>query len=589
MAAYRPGYGGMPTAQFRGRTGLLSQPNQGFFSGLLGSINKGLTNVRGRLAAADAGPRFEQIMRDLAISEQRIPATDLANRAAAQKYWAEADAARTAARKQTSFQQEMRGLQAQEAEREEMQRRVAERASPQNVATMQRTLLGTPLGASAFHGAMPSVAQPQPSRARDMAAFAPPSNVEQLLVAGGGGGISPFPGQAGPIAHQTPGYMNQDYIKNLLGPTTAESQAMAFDHRREIAKLMSESSDSNIRLAGLKALSGANLPAVPATMEWYKRQDPATQKLVLPMMEKALKEIDTGASKFLVSPTTAETAREFEVGLKPTEELSYVEAASVARETGIFKVRGTPGDEAIDKAYAPLHLEWQTERPDIIKGLNALKMVRDQLGRRDNAGNFVSAGNELTGVAYALKPRSILPLTPKGAKALNAMERVEEVVQRNLRAVLGGQFAEREGVQLIKRAYNIGLKEEYNFERLEALIKSVQAVYDSRNDTYEFYVKAQQASGSLGGTLRGWVPRTLRIKVPEGGTGWHLEGTDITAESGQLFDGRSILEDDKRRQEKFNIRDEGDYWIEDANKSLQGGEDSQDDVDALLEIFGGRS
>ena len=219
--------------------GLAGSSNPGFFSGLLGSINQGLTNVRGRLAAVDAGERFADLAHNLRISEQKISAKDLANYALAEKYRAEAKAERATAGREAAFRQLLPGIEEKRKERERVSGIVAERAARQqrmgfgSAASTQKALLGTPLGASAFHGAMPSGAQPQPSRARDMASFAPPSNVEQLLVAGGGGGISPFPGQAGPIAHQTPGYMNQDYIKNLLGPTTAESQAMAYNPERE--------------------------------------------------------------------------------------------------------------------------------------------------------------------------------------------------------------------------------------------------------------------------------------------------------------------------------------------------------------------
>ena len=56
--------------------------------GLLGSINQGLTNVRGRLAAANAGERFADLAHNLAISEQKIPADVLAQQALARESWA---------------------------------------------------------------------------------------------------------------------------------------------------------------------------------------------------------------------------------------------------------------------------------------------------------------------------------------------------------------------------------------------------------------------------------------------------------------------------------------------------------------------
>ena len=91
--------------------GLAGSSNPGFFSGLLGSINKGLTNVRGRLAAVDAGERFADLAHNLRISEQKISAKDLANYALAEKYRAEAKAERATAGREAAFRQLLPGIE----------------------------------------------------------------------------------------------------------------------------------------------------------------------------------------------------------------------------------------------------------------------------------------------------------------------------------------------------------------------------------------------------------------------------------------------------------------------------------------------
>ena len=70
-----------------------------------------------------------------------------------------------------------------------------------------------------------------------------------------------------------------------------------------------------------------------------------------------------------------------------------------------------------------------------------------------NAINMLQSGDVTTGVKSGLIAKSGLGafLDPEGT---GLREQVEEVVQRNLRVVLGAQFTEKEGERLINRAYN---------------------------------------------------------------------------------------------------------------------------------------
>jgi len=512
-----------------------------------GKLRAGLGGLLSMGGKVMADPRFGDIMHNLAMSEQRIPADDLYYRAKAQEAYAAAKADRAAAGQAAQFQQTIGGIEEKRAQQRAVQQQVAARTTPQNIDATRKTLLGTPLGAEAFRSAMPPVAQPSP----DMRGLFRKSITPQEIALTSG-----IPGRPSPLPHQTPEYMTQGYVKNLMGPSEQEKRILDFRPKRELAKAMTRHPDEDIQLAGYKEMVGSNLPASARAVEWLRNiQDPKERALALEMMQKALQWQNAGQQIYGLHPTSGETVTTLDVELSPEKELSYLEAAEIAKKKGEYKVTGNPGEQEADKLYAALHVAWPQERSDVRKGLKALKEVRDLMGSRDTNGNFVSNGNELTGRGYFGRPRSTLAGTEKGAKAMNALERVEEVVQRNLRAVLGGQFAEREGVQLIKRAYNITLDEAYNFERLDALIGAVQEVYDSRNDTFEYWTKMQQAPGSLGGTLRGWIPRTMKIAVPEGGTGFHTEGTDLLSES-------STLGADQERAKNFSFGES--WWIEDG-------------------------
>jgi hypothetical protein len=111
----------------------------------------------------------------------------------------------------------------------------------------------------------------------------------------------------------------------------------------------------------------------------------------------------------------------------------------------------------------PKIIEWQVKSADtkgnIIKLKEALQALEDP-------------NNLLTGAIIGQMPDFIMAfLNPK---AIDTREAIEAVVQRNLKAVLGGQFTEREGEKLIKRAYNPTLSREINAKRLRILIEQME-------------------------------------------------------------------------------------------------------------------
>jgi hypothetical protein len=80
--------------------------------------------------------------------------------------------------------------------------------------------------------------------------------------------------------------------------------------------------------------------------------------------------------------------------------------------------------------------------------------------------------------------------------ALQSREQVEEVVQRNLRAVLGAQFTEKEGERLISRAYNPRLPPEQNARRLRRLFLQMESSAQQKQQMVDY--------ANQNGTLRGY-------------------------------------------------------------------------------------
>ena len=124
--------------------------------------------------------------------------------------------------------------------------------------------------------------------------------------------------------------------------------------------------------------------------------------------------------------------------------------------------------------------------------------VIDQLENKDLTGYSWNPLNFHKNVARAIDRESDLGIwnivDPAGA---NAQQLVAGVIQQQLRATLGAQFTQKEGMLLIQRAYNPGLSEEYNIRRLKSWqnLMNITAQYQQAKINY---------NAEKGGTIAGF-------------------------------------------------------------------------------------
>ena len=137
------------------------------------------------------------------------------------------------------------------------------------------------------------------------------------------------------------------------------------------------------------------------------------------------------------------------------------------------------GLEALDKAYAKDHLEWT-------RGGGA--DMGAQVAQINTVLQNLEKGEPLTGPAVGLI-NSVGLLGLVNPDAQDAKEQVEEVVQRNLRLVLGAQFTEKEGERLISRAYNPMLSPEKNIARLRKLYLQMEVSRQQREAMADYFKK----------------------------------------------------------------------------------------------------
>jgi hypothetical protein len=146
----------------------------------------------------------------------------------------------------------------------------------------------------------------------------------------------------------------------------------------------------------------------------------------------------------------------------------------------------TPGRKKVDQEFATKYVKFKATGgfADIGKQLSALDQVVSKL----------ESGEKVSGPIIGLMPDAALYFT--NPEAVNTREAIEEVVQRNLKVVLGGQFTEREGEKLVKRAYNPSLGEKENARRVRRLVEQISIA-----------AKATESAGNYfeeHGTLTGW-------------------------------------------------------------------------------------
>lgn len=171
------------------------------------------------------------------------------------------------------------------------------------------------------------------------------------------------------------------------------------------------------------------------------------------------------------------------------------------------KMSLTPAQMAVDKEYGKDYTEFVAGGgfADAQKNIAQLRGVVNQL----------KSGNQnLTGPMLGRAPDWLKQLSGNDA-AIQTRETVEEVVQRNLRIVLGAQFTEREGERLISRAFNPNLSEAENAQRLDRLITAMERAVEAKMAAAQYYEKNGTLQGFRGNvTVR---PFDLERAIEGGG------------------------------------------------------------------------
>jgi hypothetical protein len=199
-------------------------------------------------------------------------------------------------------------------------------------------------------------------------------------------------------------------------------------------------------------------------------------------------QVDLGDRIQLVNALTKEVIREIPKGLTPAQAAKHA-TAGAAGATGIDIGKLTPAQKAVDTKFSKEYTDFVSAggSTTITKNLqmldDAIKIIETE-PEGATSGKIVGLSDKTGTISYT------------HPKAAEAKDLIGGVAQSNLRAVLGGQFAAREGEQLLARAYNTAQPKRDNLNRLKALRKQIQDAADAKINASQYYEE--------NGTLKGF-------------------------------------------------------------------------------------
>lgn len=151
----------------------------------------------------------------------------------------------------------------------------------------------------------------------------------------------------------------------------------------------------------------------------------------------------------------------------------------------------TPAQKAIDTSFGKDYADFVRDGAQTIeKNLDQLQYALKEM-RAGGVSGFVP------GLA-ARNPMLGAQINPRAVEVKNA---IDEVVQQNLRAILGGQFAQQESKELIERAYQPFGSEEDNIRRVARLERAIRKGYEQKKRMAQYF----EQNGTLRG-FKGTIP-----------------------------------------------------------------------------------
>jgi len=146
----------------------------------------------------------------------------------------------------------------------------------------------------------------------------------------------------------------------------------------------------------------------------------------------------------------------------------------------------TPMGKAVDEKFAQSYVDWKAGG-----NVNAARNITQISGVLQS----IASGQQVSGPVLGLIPGFVQAFT--NPNAVDAQENVAGVVQQSMKEIMGTQFTEKEGAQLIARAFNPQLQPEVNARRLAMLMEQLKGQAKAKQSMVDYI--------DLNGTLTGYI------------------------------------------------------------------------------------
>lgn len=266
------------------------------------------------------------------------------------------------------------------------------------------------------------------------------------------------------------------------------------------------------------------------------------------------------------------------------------EALKILGKSSTSRPYVSPGSRRRDTEMATTLNDWQTQKKaDAVKSLAEMRDAIEMLGESD-----VISG-PLVGIFPKLARDVIFP------ESANVQELVETTAQRSLKAILGGQFGEREGQMLLERTFNPRLDESVNRERAFRLYKMLELAAQQKDKALEYfsqYGTMEGFDGKMNWTIEDFeLTHEVRLEdgtvviVPESWgkeeiEDWYAKPVDERKQYQKFSRGGSVFEYKKGgRRRKRRYAEGGVVDIGDLGQTSELGPRDEEDEDALRDIL----
>jgi len=209
--------------------------------------------------------------------------------------------------------------------------------------------------------------------------------------------------------------------------------------------------------------------------------------------QNLIKQLVAGGMK-LEDAKKDERVLQFDILSKAKLGLDYKSQQEIDRQNQIaIDKANSAGLQAVNKAFAASYEDYTTNA-EYAKNIDKLNKVDNALqsllvARKDQT----TVSGPMVAMLMESFPNVAAGFFPEG---MAIQEAIGAVTQLSLKEILGGQFSEREGLQLIKRGYNPALGTPENTERVLFLQNQIVNIAKDKDAAFKYYESTIDEQGN---------------------------------------------------------------------------------------------